>query len=85
MARKSVSYLTSIRLEVTDSAKELSELVFDLDACATLMAGLTAEQIRSNKRDDHAGMIRAFKSLQKSINETFKQHLKATKDLQTFF
>jgi len=85
MARKSVSYLTSIRHDVTDTGAEMAALAQDLaDLCVDVDC-LTPEQIRSDKREEHTESLKAIYKLSGALRKAVKAHNSAAHRLQTFF
>jgi len=81
--RKSVSYLTSIRHEVTDTAARAEIIATDLENLLLDMASKTPEQIRTD--DDYFDTIKQAQQLHGDLGRQLKAHDKAVRDLKTFF
>ena len=85
MPRKSVSFLTSIRLETISTAEELHQLAFDLEAFTCDLTVLSPEQIRSDKSEEHSEMMKDLRKLHNKIGRAMKAHALVAKNLKSFF
>jgi hypothetical protein len=83
--RKSVSYLTSLRLETISTAEELHQLAFDFEASTCDLTGLNPEQIRSDMAVEHRDMLMSLKKLHREIGRQLKAHELAAVKLKSFF
>lgn len=85
MPRKSVSYLTQLRCDVSDTATELANTCLDLESLAYSISEMTPEQIRYDKRSEHEKTVKEFKELRRVLDKTLKRHLSSTRLLRSFF
>jgi hypothetical protein len=83
--RKSVSYLTSLRLETISTAEELHQLAFDLEAMTCDLTGLSPEQVRADMAVEHKDMVISLKKLHREIGRMLKAHELAAGKLRSFF
>jgi len=83
--RKSVSYLTHLRHEVADTAREMHELSIDLEAGLCWIGSLTPEQVRSDKAEDHEAKMIELRKLCNKCLGVIRQHREAAHKLQSFF
>ena len=85
MNRKSVSYLTSIRHEVSATAKEMHELSVDLEEATGKLLEMTPEQIRSDKATTHTSHMKYLYSASYKLRKAIKAHNLASDKLKSFF
>jgi len=83
--RKSISYLTSIRHDVDDTAHVLHELSVDFEALSCSVEQMTPEQVRLDKAQEHRDLVKAMYATVAKIRKTLTQHNLAADKLQTFF
>jgi len=85
MTRKSVSYLTSIRLEVSKTASELSQISFELECAIGDIDKLSPEQIRCDNDEIHQGAFKDLVEAHKALGKAIKNHRDAVQKLKSFF
>lgn len=85
MKRKSVSYLTSIRLEVAKTLRETYELALDLEIAIDNILELTPEQIRCDIAGYHTEHVAIIKKLHRQLGKAIKNHDAESKKLKSFF
>lgn len=85
MTRKSVSYLTSIRHEVTRTAEEMARCCIDLENSAVDISKMTAEYVRTDKYQLHLNAFEVIKDGSKALNKAVREHKAAVKLLKEFF
>jgi hypothetical protein len=79
--RKSVSFLTSIRQNVTATIKEMAETALDFSHATEDMEHMSPELIRTDQCMAYKEMMQAERALQKAI----RAHKIAVKQLKEFF
>jgi hypothetical protein len=85
MPRKSISYLTSLRLDVTNTSKEMLELATDMQAAIDDVSMLSPEQVRSDLATDHVEQIKHIQALHKALGKQIRDHKHAADLLRQFF
>ena len=83
--RKSVSYLTSIRHDVTDTSVLLHETSIDLEATLCKIRDMTPEQVRQCKAQEHQDLLKQVYSLNAHIRKLTTHYNLVVKQLQSFF
>ena len=83
--RKSVSYLTSIRLEVNQTASELCLQAFEIDCATGDIDKLSPEQIRCDDDEIHQAAFKDLVAAHKAMAKSIKNHQLAVKKLKDFF
>lgn len=81
MKRKSVTYLTIIRAEVSETCHEMTEAAFDFSNLATDYAMQSVDKVRTREDVGYETMMEAQAELTKAINA----HKTAVKKLRSFF
>ena len=83
--RKSVSYLTSIRHDVTDTSVKLHETSIDLEATLCKIRDMNPEQVRQCKAQEHQDLLKQVYSLNATLRKLTTHYNLAVERLQTFF
>lgn len=83
--RKSVSYLTSIRLEVSQTASELSQQAFEIECATGDIDKLSPEQIRCDDDEIHQEAFKDLVASHKALGKAIKKHRDAVRKLKDFF
>ena len=83
--RKNVSYLTAIRHDVTTLIDLMHEVSIDLEAALSELRSMTPEQVRSDRKDEHLGLLKQVYGLNLALRKHTTNYNNAVKELQSFF
>ena len=83
--RKNVSYLTSIRHDVSVTAVQLHETSVDLESTLYKIRDMTPEQVRLDKAQEHQDLLKQVYSLNATLRKLTTHYNLAVERLQTFF
>jgi hypothetical protein len=85
LTRKSVSYLTALRINLTDEIHEALETSIDLQNTMEDLQGFAPEDVRLDRKASFNIRLQTAEQLHRSLGKQLKQLKNTTNELQRMF